>query len=78
MYALGGKCLKSARANPRSTSLADTYANMEMKKVNKAVEPSASGLTITTGSVTMRAKGNAAIGIIVTAKDATRQSFCSG
>jgi len=84
LNALRGRCLKSARASPRSTSLADTYATMEIIKYADVLRDLASsklGLMIARRGVTMtprmRVKGTAAIGIIVTAREETCQSFCS-
>ena len=74
MYALGARYLKCASASPRSTSLADAYAIMEITNVNAprcltSLEPN---LRIARKS---SVKGNAAIGIIVTVRDATRQKL---
>jgi len=83
MYVLGGKFLKSARANPRSKTLADAYASMESRRVNTPRywswwEP---GLTIARRNWTMtkmmRVIGNRMMGMMVTAREAKRQSFCS-
>ena len=80
MNAVGGRCLRSANASPSTTSLADTYASEKRTRhhtLRNVVKVSRLGKRYPMAERTKRKKGDKANGIIVTARDAMRQSVCS-
>ena len=75
----GGWCLKRSSASPRSTSLADTYATVMIGTMIEARVTMTKGnvnVSFWMGSIRAATKGTVATGMIVTARDATRQSTC--
>ena len=82
MNELWGRCLKSVSASARSRSLAVAYASKENTRVRLMVS-SKSGLDLKiakrnlTTKTMVNEKGTTPIGIMVTAREAACQSFCS-
>jgi len=76
---LGGWCLKSSMASPTSTNLADAYATTMNKMTNPVIEEvhwTSRVADVGFEVLSMRTKGTVAIGMAVTARDATRQNLC--
>jgi len=76
MNAAGGKSRKIDKDNPSNTSLANIYATMQSMAIITAKGPMAGYLLLSMKAGAIRM--GMAIGIIVSARDATRQTFCSG
>ena len=79
MNAVGGRSLRSANASPRSISLADKYPNarrMRIHTVGFLMKDSMVEKYVETRKA-MEAKGVTETEIMVTTRDAIRQSFCS-